>query len=183
VRRDRGAADEVVYIPKRIAEEAARRGLDINELVLNAVIGELKLDPSEVPRVRVERAERFLEEAKTHLEKGDPIQASEKLYKVAEECVKALAEAFNPPELEETHKRGRWTAYLLGSASRSLAKKLNEPRVEYIWAVAYDIHVWGFHEAKYDVEKIKGDVTHVEWLLNYTKKLIEEWERQRQRNA
>jgi len=65
----------VVYIPRRIAEEAARRGLDIDELVLNAAIGELKLDPSEMPRVRVERAERFLEEAKTHLERGDPVRA------------------------------------------------------------------------------------------------------------
>jgi len=156
VRRDRGTAGEVVYIPKRIAEEAARRGLDIDDLVLNAVIEELKLDPSEVPRVRVELAERFLEEAKTHLEKGDPVRASEKLYKVAEECVKALAEAFDLPELEEARKRGRWTAYLLGSASRSLAKKLNEPRVEYVWAVAYDVHVGAFTKRSTTSRKSRG---------------------------
>jgi hypothetical protein len=34
-----------------------------------------------------------------------------------------------------------------------------------VWARAYDIHVWGFHEAKYTVEDIK----HLDWLLNYVK--------------
>jgi len=138
-----------------------------------------RLMPVKMLLVRVDLAERFLEEAKAHLGKGDPVQASEKLYKVAEECMKALAEAFNLPELEEARKRGRWTAYLLGSASRSLAKKLDEPRIEYAWAIACDIHVWGFHEAKYGIEEIEGDVAHMEWLLNYTKKLVEEREGQR----
>jgi hypothetical protein len=42
---------------------------------------------------KLELAERFLEEAKGFMEKEDPVQASEKLYKVAEECVEIPAEA------------------------------------------------------------------------------------------
>jgi len=38
-------------------------------------------------------------------------------------------------------KRGRWLAWLLGSTTRTLAEKLNEPKIEYVWTVAYDIHV------------------------------------------
>jgi len=38
-----------------------------------------------------------------------------------------------------------------------------------VWARAYDIHVWGFHEARYTVEDVKEDIKHVDWLLNYVK--------------
>jgi len=139
--------------------------------------------PVKMLLVRVDLAERFLEEAKAHLRKGDPVQASEKLYKVAEECTKALAGAFNVPELEEVRKRGSVDGVPARQCIQVFGKKLDEPRIEYAWAIAYDIHVWGSHEAKYGIEEIEGDVTHMEWLLNYTKKLVEEREGQGQRNA
>ncbi|MCC6051522.1 MAG: PaREP1 family protein, partial [Thermofilum sp.] len=40
------------------------------------------------------------------------------------------------------------------------------------WSRAYDVHVWGFHEAKYTVEDVKEDVGYVEWLLNYVKQRV-----------
>ena len=43
----------------------------------------------------------------------DTVQASEKLYKVAEEAVKALAIALNLDEAKKTAEIGRWTAQLL----------------------------------------------------------------------
>jgi hypothetical protein len=49
---------------------------------------------------------------------------------------------------------------------------LGEPKIEYAWAVAYDIHVWGFHEAKYGVEDVREDVGHVKWLLNYARQAV-----------
>ena len=53
----------------------------------------MAFSPHEVMEAKLELAERFLEEAKGFMEKEDPVQASEKLYKVAEECVEIPAEA------------------------------------------------------------------------------------------
>lgn len=89
--------------------------------------------------------------------------------KAVEECIKTLARLHNLPEYEKAVKEGRWWTQLLGKAARRLARKLNEPRIEFTWSIAYDIHVWGFHEAKYSIEDIEGDLKHAEWLLNYTK--------------
>ena len=86
-----------------------------------------------------------------------------------EECIKALAELYDTPEHREAAREGRWWAQLMGKVARRLARELNEPRIEYAWAVAYDVHVWGFHEAKYTIEDVKGDLEHASWLLNYTK--------------
>ena len=121
---------------------------------------------------RVELAEKYLAEAKEYLAKGDAVQASEKLYKVVEECIKALAQRYDTPEHREAAREGRWWAQLLGKAARRLARELNEPRITDAWSRAYDVHVWGFHEAKYTVEDVKEDVGYVEWLLNYVKQRV-----------
>ena len=52
---------------------------------------------------------------------------------------------------------------------KNIAEKFNEPKIEYVWTVAYDIHVWGFHEAKYRVEDVETALPLTEWLLNFTK--------------
>lgn len=74
-------------------------------------------------------ASRFLEEANVYLEKSDVIQASEKMYKIVEECIKALAEVFNVPQLEEVKRRGRWDTWLLGMASTDLSRILEEDKI------------------------------------------------------
>ncbi len=48
-----------------------------------------------------------MQEAREYLEKSNAVQASEKLYRVAEECVKALAIKFNTPEAQEARREGR----------------------------------------------------------------------------
>jgi len=53
-------------------------------------------------------AERYLKETREYIAKGDAIQASEKMYKVVEECIKALAETLDTPETQEARKNGRW---------------------------------------------------------------------------
>ena len=55
---------------------------------------------------------------------GDPVQASEKLYKAAEEAVKAIAVALGLGEAEEAERQGRWTATRLFSAVSSIADRL-----------------------------------------------------------
>jgi len=157
-----------VHIPERIAEEIERRGLSVVDLLAFS----LRLDPGIAAEARVELAERYLAEAEEHLAKGDAVQASEKLYKVVEECIKALAELYDTPEHREAAREGRWWAQLLGKAARRLARELNEPRITDAWSRAYDVHVWGFHEAKYTVEDVKEDVGYVEWLLNYVKQRV-----------
>ena len=52
-------------------------------------------------------------------------------------------------EHEKATREGKLWAQLLGKATRRLSKRLSEPRIAYAWARAYDVHVWGFHEAKY----------------------------------
>ena len=161
-------------IPKKLREKLAELGLDVESEVIEKLFTEARLDPVEEAEARLELAERFLEGARGYVERGDAVQASAKLYKVAEECVKALATKFNAPELEESRRRGRWMTWLLGRAARTLAEKLGEPKIEFIWGVAYDLHVWGFHEAKYGVDMVRVDVPHLEWLLNHAKKIFKE---------
>jgi hypothetical protein len=83
-----------------------------------------------------------------------------------------LAQRYDTPEHREAAREGRWWAQLLGKAARRLARELNEPRITDAWSRAYDVHVWGFHEAKYTVEDVKEDVGYVEWLLNYVKQRV-----------
>ena len=99
-----------VHIPERIAEEIERRGLSVVDLLAFS----LGLDPGIAAEARVELAEKYLAEAEESLAKGDAVQASEKLYKVVEECIKALAELYDTPEHREAAREGRWW----GSAAR-----------------------------------------------------------------
>ena len=161
-----------IEIPRTIYEKAQELGLDVEDLVAYSLIKFANLDPSELAKARIELAERYLNEAREYLNKNDPVQASEKLYKAIEECIKALAEEYKMPEYQQAFKEGRWFTYLLGKAARTLSVKLNEPRVKIAWSIAYELHIWGFHEGKYGVEYVKIDLPHIEWLINYTKQLL-----------
>jgi hypothetical protein len=116
---------------------------------------------------------RFVDEAKEYIAEGDAIQASEKLYKAVEECIKLLAERHKLPEYDEAGKDGRWRSYLLGRAAGRLADDLGKKEIEDAWARAFNIHVWGFHEGKFGVEEIKRNIPYVEWLCNYTKGILD----------
>lgn len=162
-----------VSIPARFVEEARKRGLDIEDLVLEAVARALEIDPGEVARARLEIAERSLREAEDYIARGDAVQASEKIYRVVEECIKALAERLGTRQLEEVRRRGRWDTWLLGMAATELSERLGEERVSLAWAKAYEIHVWGFHEARYGIEHVRPALPLVRWLVEYVKKVVE----------
>lgn len=55
----------------------------------------------------IELAEKFLVEGRELIDR-DPVQASEKLYKAAEEVVKALATALNLEEARKAIESGGW---------------------------------------------------------------------------
>ncbi len=122
---------------------------------------------------RVKLAERLLEEARQYISKGDVAQSSEKLYKVAEECIKALAEVLGVPQLSEAKRRGRWDIWLLGMASTDISRALSEDRIRLAWKDAYDLHVWGFHEVKYRIDDVKASLPLIEWLLRFTRQVVE----------
>ncbi len=62
--------------------------MDIEDLVMYALMNAMKLDPGELAKARLELAGKYLSEAKEYIDRGDAVQASEKLYKAVEECIK-----------------------------------------------------------------------------------------------
>ena len=163
--------DKAITIPRRLLEEARRRGVDVESRVAELLSWDLGLNPREEATIHLELAIKFLDEARQAIEREDVIQASEKLYKVAEECIKAMAEALNLSEAHEVRSRGRWTLRLLDVAASKLAEKLGR-RVYDDWSHAYFLHVEGFHEAKLTIDQVKARVKYIEELLEIARNTV-----------
>ena len=149
-------------LPEEVINEARRRGIDVVDLVINAIS---RYDPMAGIKVRVELAKRYLEKSKEYLKRNDAAQASEKAYKAVEECIKALAEKYNTPEYNEAAREGRWYTHLLQRASNTLASTLGD-WVAVGWASAYALHVWGFHEVKLSVSDMTVYMKVIEDTVN-----------------
>jgi hypothetical protein len=133
----------------------------------------LNLDPEVVARSHLELALKYLEEGKSLVDK-DPVQASEKLYKAAEEVVKALAVHLNLSDvLEAVEKRGRWTVTELDRAVRRISQRTGKWFMS-SWDAAWALHVWGFHEAKLDPESVKERSAEVERMVMETQRIVAE---------
>lgn len=76
-----------------------------------------------------------LDEARGYIEKGDAVQASEKLYTTVEEAIKALATSKNLPESEKAESNRRWTATLPFNAVEKLSEMV-DPRIRDEWTQA-----------------------------------------------
>jgi hypothetical protein len=122
-------------------------------------------------RRHLELAEKFLVEGEKLINK-DPVQASEKLYKAAEEAVKTIAIALKLSEAEEAVKRERWTTGLLDSAVKNIMRRLGLDELYHWWDSAYKLHVDGFHEAKLKSDDIRLRLKDVEALVNLAKKIL-----------
>jgi hypothetical protein len=162
-----------VSIPRRLYEEAVKRGVDVESLIVEFLARELGLDLRDEARIHLELAEKFLREADLFLEKGDTVKASEKLYKAAEEAVKAMAQAMGLREAEEAREKGRWTLRLLDAAASKLSE-LVDRRVYDDWDHAYFLHVEGFHEARLDREQVQRRVRYVKELLEVARRVAME---------
>ena len=108
---------------------------------------------------------RFLEEGRAYIAQGDSVQASEKLYKAAEETIKALAQRLDLPEWREATQKGRWTTTLLFRAVRVLTERLNRLEVQHGWNAAWFLHVEGFHETRLDISQVEFNLPVVEQLV------------------
>jgi len=160
-----------IRIPEKLYREIAKRGLDIESFVLSLIVDSLDLDPEERKEVGIELAKRFLEEGRSLVDK-DPVQASEKLYKAVEECVKVLAVHFNLSEvLSRVESRGRWTVADLIEAVRAITKHLGSWFLQ-SWDTAWVLHVWGFHEAKLSREDVAERIPYVERVVEKTIEIV-----------
>jgi hypothetical protein len=119
----------------------------------------------------LELAERFLEEGKALMDK-DPIQASEKFYKAAEEVVKTLTVYYNLTDILKTiERKGRWTVTELEEAVELISQRVGEWFIT-SWDSAWAVHVWGFHEAKLNSKAVRIRVPYIERMVLEAKKLI-----------
>lgn len=156
-----------ISIPKLLADRFKALHVDIEVKVVELLMQELKLNPKEEVEVRVELARRYLVEGKALIDR-EPVEASEKLYKAAEECVKTLTLCFNLEDiLKKVGERGRWTATDLVKAVGELAKTIGAWVLD-AWDHAWILHVWGFHEAKLDSDDVRARSPYIEKLVELT---------------
>jgi hypothetical protein len=161
-----------VAIPRRVAEELRRKSVDVEPLVLDFLISFLNLDPQVAAESHLELAVKYLEEGKNLIDK-DPVQASEKLYKAAEEVTKALATHFNLRDiLEDVERSGRWSVGKLEKAVLRISERLGD-WFSAAWDRAWTLHVWGFHEAKFDPEDVRARLPDIERMVSEARKILE----------
>ncbi|RLG84852.1 MAG: hypothetical protein DRO39_06990 [Thermoprotei archaeon] len=160
-----------IRIPENLARRVRELGVDIESLVIEVIAKELRLDPAEVAEAHLELAEKFLEEGRGLVDK-DSVQASEKLYKAAEECVKALATLYNLKDvLSSVRSRGRWSISDLERAAEAISDRLGTWFYD-AWDHAWVLHAWGFHEARLDSRAVKRRLPYIERIIEATRRAV-----------
>ncbi|ABW02265.1 PaREP1 family protein [Caldivirga maquilingensis] len=160
-----------ITIPKKLYEALRKHGIDVETKAIEALLKEAQLDPNEEAEIHLELAQKLLNEGEALIEK-DPIQAGEKLYKAAEESVKALAIHYNLKDiLEKARDRGRWTVTELEKAVLQISSRAGE-WFRRAWDAAWTLHVWGFHEAKFDSEDVREREPDIKRIIEEAIKAI-----------
>jgi hypothetical protein len=160
-----------LYVPSKLVEEARRRGFDVESLVVDLLVRTLNLDPQVAVEAHLELSRRYFGEGRALVGK-DPVQASEKLYKAAEEAVKALAIFYNLQDvLAGVEEKGRWTVSYLEKAVEAISERLGGWFLQ-SWDNAWALHVWGFHEAKFDSKAVEIRLPYVERMVLEAEKII-----------
>jgi hypothetical protein len=120
---------------------------------------------------RIELALKYLEEGRALVEK-DPVQASERLYRAAEEAVKALALHYNlRSALEKAERSGRWTFEELEKAARAIARRVGEWFIA-AWDAASYLLVLGAQEAELDSESVKARLPSIERMIVEARRIV-----------
>ncbi len=120
---------------------------------------------------RIELALKYLEEGRALVEK-DPAQASEKLYRAAEEAVRGLALHYDlRGALERAERRGRWTFEELEKAARAIARRVGEWFIA-AWDAASYLLVLGAQEAKLDSESVKARLPSIERMVVEARRIV-----------
>jgi len=120
---------------------------------------------------KVEELKKRFREALEFLEKGDAVQASEKLYKVAEDAVKILSEINRIPEYEKARREGTWWTKLLDRAAKRLKNIYGEELLD-AWTTAYELHQKGFHEEQLSVEDVLERAYKIEDLIRIVEREV-----------
>ena len=161
-----------ISLPERLVKEARKKHIDLEKELVEYLIRRLNLDPRDEIILHVELAEKYLSEGKNLVEK-DTVQACEKLYKAAEEAVKALTIHFDLRAiLERVRERSRWTITDLSKAVHEIASRIGEWFLD-AWDHAWVLHVWGFHEAKLDSEDVKARYRAIERMVKEARKYLQ----------
>jgi hypothetical protein len=113
----------------------------------------------------------MLGNAKECIGKEDAVQASEKLYKCAEEAVKVLSGRFKLEEYEEAKRIGRWTTTVLFRAVERIAEVMGRD-IEHYWNTTWTLHVEGFHEARLEISYVSRSLEDIEELVRLARKGI-----------
>jgi hypothetical protein len=162
---------ESIPIPRRLVDELKKRGLNVEDIVIDALLKALNVDPTTAAGIRLDIARKYLEEGEALIDR-DPVQASEKLYKACEEAIKALAIYHGLGEiLARVEERGRWTVTELEKAVETLSDRIGE-WVLTSWDAAWALHVWGFHEARLDSEAVRRRAERVRRLITESGRMI-----------
>jgi hypothetical protein len=80
---------EAIFIPRRLVDELRKKGLNVEDTVIDALLKVLEADPTTAAEIRLDLAQKYFDEDEALISK-DLVQASEKLYKACEEAIKAL---------------------------------------------------------------------------------------------
>jgi len=160
-----------ISIPRKLFDEIVKKGIDIESYIIDLLTKMFNLDPIVSVESHLELSMKYLDEGRSLIDK-DPIQASEKLYKAAEEVVKALTIYFNLSDIiEKVDERKRWTVTELDKASRMISEKLGK-WFRSSWDTAWALHVWGFHEAKLDSESVRDRLPDIEKMVMEAQKVV-----------
>ena len=141
---------------ERIREEAKKKDLSEEELILNAVYEFLKLDPESRIEIHLSLSDKYLREAEDLIKKGDYVQASEKAWGAASQVVKAVA-AKRGKELRSHVELHRFVA--------ELRRGIRDAELSTLWASATSLHQ-NFYENWLPSETVN------DWIEN-VKKFVE----------
>lgn len=97
---------------------------------------------------------RFLSEGKCYTEKGDSVQASDKLCKAAEESIETLPESVAPEMHKEAMGKGKLTRHLLSRAADKM-----DGEITHCWDSAWTLHAEGFRKMGLRISSVqkRGD--------------------------
>jgi hypothetical protein len=148
----------------RLREEALKRDVPVEELVVDALLKTLNisLDPSERVELHVKLSEKFLQEAGGFLAKGDYVQASEKGWGAVAQVVKALAAK------EGRELRGHRDLWLYVD---ELAEELKDGELRRLWRSANTLHQ-NFYENWMPPRDVVDAMDDVKRLAEKLRKLL-----------
>jgi transcription initiation factor TFIIB len=123
-----------------------------------------------VIKKHIKLALEYLNDGKMLVDK-DPIQASEKLYKAAEESIKALALHLNLKNQGKNTKRGKWSETELTNAIKHISERHGIQFLQ-AWADAQTLHNMSFHKTNIDPKTIKPKLQNIENMITETQNII-----------